>query len=112
MTDKPSIEPEVNGPYLVKNLKDFRNSGGEAIETKPVMSLCSCGASGNKPFCDGTHQKIGFSSDKAEDRVPDRVDTYVGKRITIYDNGGVCSRAGYCAKNSPAVFNDEKKPWI
>ena len=112
MKDKPSIEPVVNGPYLVKNLKDFRNSRGAAIETKPVMALCSCGASGNKPFCDGTHQKIGFSSGKDEDRALDRLDTYVGRRITIHDNRGICSRAGYCSGYSPAVFNDEKEPWI
>ena len=112
MTDKPTIEPVVNGPYLVKNLKDFRNSRGEVVETKPVMDLCSCGASGNKPFCDGTHKKIGLGSDKTEDRTPDKVDTYIGKRITIHDNRGVCSLAGYCGAYSPAVFNTENEPWI
>jgi CDGSH-type Zn-finger protein len=112
MKDKPSIESEVSGPYLVKNLKDFRNSKGGAIETYPVMALCSCGGSRNKPLCDGTHKKIGFTSDKAADRIPDILDTYVGKRITVYDNSGVCARAGYCTDHSPAVFNDQKKPWI
>ena len=112
MTDRPIIEPLINGALLVKNLKDLRNSKGARIETRPVMSLCRCGKSGNKPFCDGTHQKIGFGSNKAEDRVPDRVDTYTGKRITIYDNRCICSRAGYCTKYSPAIFNDEKEPWI
>jgi len=111
MTDKPVIEPTVNGPLLVKNLKDFRNSRGDAIETKPVMAFCRCGGSSNKPFCDGTHQKIGFSSDKSDDRVPDRLDTYVGKKITIHDNRGVCAHAGFCTDNSPAVFNVEKEPW-
>jgi CDGSH-type Zn-finger protein len=110
--EKPSIESVVNGSFLVKNLKDFRNSKGEAIEVKPVMSLCRCGRSSNHPFCDGTHLQIGFRSDKAPDRVPDRLDTYVGKGITIHDNSGVCSHAGYCTKYSPAVFNDNKEPWI
>jgi len=112
MKDKPSIKPAINGPYRVKNLENFRNSRGEAIEAKPRMELCSCGASRNKPFCDGTHEKIGFSSDKAEGRIPDRLDTYVGRRITIHDNRGVCSLAGYCTAHSPAVFDNEKKPWI
>jgi CDGSH-type Zn-finger protein len=112
MKDRPSIEPVVNGPYKVKNLENFRNYDGEAIETRPVMQLCSCGRSNNKPFCDGTHQSIGFRSEKTEDRVPDKLDTYAGRRITIHDNRGICSRAGHCTAHSPHVFNDEKEPWV
>ena len=112
MTDKPAIELVVNGPFLVKNVKDFRNSRGDTIKTKLVMALCRCGGSSNKPFCDGTHQKIGFSSDKSDDRVPDKLDTHVGNKITIHDNRGVCAHAGFCTDNSPAVFNAENEPWI
>ena len=54
MRDKPIIDPVVNGPLLVRDLKDFKNSRDESIETKPVMPLCRCGGAGNKPFCDGT----------------------------------------------------------
>jgi CDGSH-type Zn-finger protein len=109
---KPSIEPAINGPYLVSQLSDLRNSKGEAIGTQPVMLLCRCGGSSNKPFCDGTHMKIGFQSDKSPDRVPDRLDDYAGKDITIHDNRGVCSHSGYCTDNSPAVFQMGKEPWI
>ena len=112
MRNKPIIEPVVNGPLLVRDLKDFRNSRGEAIEIKQVATLCRCGGSGNKPFCDGAHLRIGFRSDKAEDRVPDKLDNYAGKEITIHDNRGVCAHAAFCTDNSPAVFNVEKEPWI
>ncbi len=112
MKDKPSIEPIVNGSYLVRNLKDFKNSKGEAIEVKPVMLLCRCGKSKSKPFCDGMHLKTGFRSDKAADRVPDKVDTYVGNEITIHDNEGVCAHFAYCVNYSPAVFNVNREPWI
>ncbi len=64
MIDKPIIEPLVNGPLLVKNLKGFKNSRGNAIEIKPVMALCRCGASKNKPFCNGAHWDINFKDDK------------------------------------------------
>lgn len=109
---KPSIEPTINGPYLVSQLSDLRNSKGEAIGTKPVMLLCRCGGSSNKPFCDGTHMKIGFQSDKSPDRLPDRLDDYAGKDITIHDNRGVCAHSGYCTDNSPAVFRMGQEPWI
>ena len=112
MTGKPSIDPKVNSSYIVRNVNDLKNSRSENLETKPVYELCSCGGSDNKPFCDGTHRKIGFTSDKVEGRKPDRVDTYEGKDITIYDNRAVCTGAGFCWENSPGVFDDQRKPWI
>ena len=41
--DKPSIEATPNGPYLVRQLNDLRNSKGQEIETQPVITLCRCG---------------------------------------------------------------------
>jgi glutamate synthase domain-containing protein 2/CDGSH-type Zn-finger protein len=110
--EKPTIEATLNGPYVVRNLKHFKTSRGESIKTEPEMVLCRCGHSSHKPFCDGTHAKIGFSSDKLEGRVPDRLDDYAGKDITIHDNRGVCSHAGYCTDNLPSVFIMGKEPWI
>ena len=110
--DAPSIEPRPNGSFKVRNLKDFRNSRGEAIEVTPVTSLCRCGKSQNSPFCDGTHREIGFCGDKAADRVPDRVDTYVGSVLAIHDNQGVCAHVGYCVNDSPAVFEEDREPWV
>ncbi len=109
---KPSIGPTVNGPYLVKNLRDFENSKGKPIKTEPEMYLCRCGGSANKPFCDGTHTKIGFSGDKLAERVPDRLDDYTGKEITIHDNRGVCAHSEYCTDNLPSVFIMGREPWI
>lgn len=109
---KPIIEATLKGPYVVRNLKNFKTSGGEAIKTEPEMRLCRCGHSSHKPFCDGTHEKVGFSSEKLEGRVPDRLDNYEGKEVTIHDNRGVCSHAGYCTDNLPTVFIMGKEPWI
>jgi CDGSH-type Zn-finger protein len=110
--EKPTIEPTKNGPYMVKNLTNLKNSRGETITTKPVMMLCRCGGSKNKPFCDGTHVKKGFTDEKEDDRVPDKLDDYKGKKITIHDNRGVCAHRGYCTDNAPTVFRSGKEPWI
>ena len=54
---KPSIKPLPNGPYFVKDLEEFSNRKG-SIDAKEAMALCRCGGSENKPFCDGTHNKL------------------------------------------------------
>jgi len=55
-----------NGPYLVEGDFDLLDTDGNKINlTKPVIALCRCGASSNKPFCDGTHSAIGFQAAQA-----------------------------------------------
>lgn len=53
------VTPLPNGPYMVEGA-ELVDSDGNAIEAPPKFALCRCGASGNKPFCDGTHSKVGF----------------------------------------------------
>ncbi len=108
---QPSITPTPDGPYLVKGLNNFTNQKG-SIETKETMALCRCGGSANKPFCDGTHAKIGFSSAKLEGRVEDKRENYKGKTITIYDNRGICAHAGRCTDGLASVFRLKEEPWI
>ena len=108
---KPGITPAPNGPYIVKALKRCTNKNG-SMETRETMALCRCGASNNKPFCDGTHTKIGFSSDKLEGRLEDKSASYKGKKMTIHDNRSVCAHAGYCTDNLASVFRMKEEPWI
>ncbi len=108
----PTIESMKNGPLKVSGLTRFLNSRGEDIATKKVITLCRCGASKNKPFCDGTHVKVGFTDDKSQDRAPDQLDTYKGREVTILDNRGVCSHAGFCTSGLPAVWLSGVEPWI
>ena len=54
------IEVTANGPYLVRTeCLIVHSDGREEIKTGAV-TLCRCGASANKPYCDGSHKKIGF----------------------------------------------------
>ncbi len=57
---KVSIKVRDNGPYLVTGEVDLVDVNGKRFETKDQFALCRCGASAKKPFCDGTHKKIGF----------------------------------------------------
>ena len=108
---KPTITPTPDGPYLVKDLEHLAGNKG-SIETKEMLALCRCGSSANKPFCDGSHKQNGFSSAKLEGRVADKKDTYVGRKITIHDNRGICAHAGYCTDGLSAVFRMHQEPWI
>lgn len=110
--DKPEIEQRDNGPLVVKNLKTLTLGDGSTEETKPVMALCRCGASKNKPFCDGSHQEIGFDSAGADVSSRDRIYVYEGKEATVYYNKLLCSHAGECAGRALPVFNPKQKPWV
>ena len=55
------IEVKKNGPYLIKETLSIKMGDGEIIERTQPTALCRCGGSSNKPFCDGTHNKIGFT---------------------------------------------------
>jgi len=56
-----------NGPILleVEGSVSYSTAGTSEEKTGSV-ALCRCGASANKPFCDGTHRKAGFEAPSAE----------------------------------------------
>jgi CDGSH-type Zn-finger protein len=104
-------------PKVVENLKNFK---GEPLSTTVGIALCRCGKSNRKPFCDGTHSIIGFSSqnvnlnenDTNKLTIKNKRRDYVGKEITIHDNRKICSHAKECVNNLPSVFKLGSKPWI
>jgi CDGSH-type Zn-finger protein len=64
------ITVRLNGPYRVEapeGTVQLVDAAGNAYDLtgKPAFSLCRCGGSTNKPFCDGTHSKIGFQAAEA-----------------------------------------------
>ena len=57
------ITPIKDGPLKVAGSHEITCGTGRAVKRGDVAFLCRCGASANKPFCDGTHRKIGFSAE-------------------------------------------------
>ena len=57
-----TIEARPNGPYVVTGTIDLRDANGNVLPTQDRTALCRCGASTKKPFCDGTHSRIGFQA--------------------------------------------------
>lgn len=60
--EKPIIEVKDHGPLQLKGEFQLIDADGNPYETTSDISLCRCGQSGNKPFCDATHEEIDFSS--------------------------------------------------
>ncbi|HRC77611.1 MAG TPA: CDGSH iron-sulfur domain-containing protein, partial [Kouleothrix sp.] len=54
------VTPTENGPIEVLGAFSICDASGETCKDGGRAYLCRCGASANKPFCDGTHSKIGF----------------------------------------------------
>ena len=54
------VQVTTNGPYLIKSECLIVHSDGREETKTGTVALCRCGASENKPYCDGSHRKIGF----------------------------------------------------
>ena len=61
--ERAKISAYDNGPYLVTGPVVITDAdGNEYPKERETVALCRCGASTKKPFCDGTHSKIGFEA--------------------------------------------------
>ena len=126
MTDNNAVSITVaaNGPYLIAGSlplyrrRDVQSELGEpmtwmttsTLETKDRYALCRCGQSGNKPFCDGTHARIGFEADDVADggSYDDRADVVGGELNVRYDKG-ICVHAGFCGTTVTNVWDEAAK---
>jgi CDGSH-type Zn-finger protein len=73
---------------------------GETIETNETYSLCRCGQSRQKPFCDGTHARIGFDGTESADTglTAERQVVYPGGTgIVVKRDYYLCTGSGFCA---------------
>jgi CDGSH-type Zn-finger protein/uncharacterized Fe-S cluster protein YjdI len=58
-----AISPLTDGPLLLDGNMEIISGTGRTVTRTQKTALCRCGASKNKPFCDGTHKEIGFTSE-------------------------------------------------
>lgn len=106
------IKVSQNGPYIVSGGIPLRKQiiiadpDGTATEWQPgtkyppqeKYALCRCGQSKNKPFCDGTHMKVGFdgaetAGEEAYLNKPKEID---GPALKLADVEDICASARFC----------------
>lgn len=64
---EPAFEPSIgvvrDGPLWIRGVIPIDSSDGTTYEIRNRVTLCRCGQSSNKPFCDGRHKEVGFHDD-------------------------------------------------
>ena len=60
MSENVKMRVKANGSIRVTGTVDFVDEDGNVVETKTDFSLCRCGHSKEKPYCDGSHKAAGF----------------------------------------------------
>ena len=62
MSDGASIKINKDGPLAIKGVTSITDADGNPLAAKETMFLCRCGHSANKPFCDGSHSREGWTA--------------------------------------------------
>lgn len=109
---EPRVSVTKNGPYLVSGaiplarqtiVADSEGGSEEWRESHPFppqesYALCRCGHSKNKPFCDGSHSKVGFDGTERASREPYRQQAEVteGPEYALSDAQPLCAFARFC----------------
>jgi CDGSH-type Zn-finger protein len=79
---------------------------GPDFETEETYVLCRCGGSATKPFCDGACDTNGFDGTETADRGPiaSRRSSWDGDGVVLYDDGSLCTHAGFCTNRRTTVW--------
>ena len=120
MADDMQITVAPGGPYLVSggvpvtSKTPIVSEHGEPLtwrtdaadEAKPKFALCRCGASSNKPYCDGTHASVEWDdTEHAPDGTyAERAKSYGGDGMEVFDDRPICVHAGFCGNQVTNVW--------
>lgn len=120
-----SITIAEDGPYIVRGgvpliaRHPVKNAEGEPLAWHPAdgnadasepqarYALCRCGQSARKPFCDGSHARIGFpDSELTAERTPrtERARSFEADTIVMTDDESLCEHAGFCGNRVTNVW--------
>lgn len=122
MTDEAKSQPRIkvakDGPYIVggnvplteervvfgRDGEPDRWDKGPAYPEQETYALCRCGASKNKPFCDGSHVEAGFDGTETAGRghYLDNVERTVGPGVDLTWSEGFCIAARFCLSGKDA----------
>ena len=111
-TISATVQIVKNGPYKVTGSLPLSkqtistNSGGESVKwvagppiaTQARYELCRCGHSANKPFCDGSHAKVGFDGTETASResYQEQAKVMRGPTMSLTDAESLCAFARFC----------------
>ena len=114
------IDVGTDGPYQVSGGLPLRRKRPQATDqgepvawlqdeplaTEDTYWLCRCGGSANKPFCDGSHHRIGFDGTESAptDTLADRATDYPAGPVTVHDDRALCEHAGFCGNRHTNVW--------
>src|ERR1019366_7154080 len=106
------ITVSTNGPYVVEGSVPIAKQTivtneagesvewleGEAFESKDSCRLCRCGQSSTKPYCDGTHLRIGFDGTEtaSRERYLSRAQRQSGPSLDLTDAESLCAFGRFC----------------
>jgi CDGSH-type Zn-finger protein len=116
----PRIVVVVDGPYRVEGgVRLLRTAivksrfgepthwdEGPDFPAQETYVLCRCGGSATKPFCDGACETNGFDGTETADRGPiaSRRSSWDGDGVVLYDDGSLCTHAGFCTNRRTTVW--------
>ena len=113
MKEENKIVVSKNGPYIItgnfplnkeisvcdKDIVPIKWKMGKSYSgEKGKCALCRCGHSGNKPFCDGTHEKIKFNGTEtaSNEKYSEMAEEIEGPELILKDAPSLCSSARFC----------------